>query len=132
MFAEFGRRGGKRLLGRGWQGRSFIVDRSHQAAQKAHRLVDQGKVPAVVEYKTPSVRANETAVRSVKSGVAALGVAALPILIAFLTVGDFGRTAIITLITGLGIAVLMVALNWAQKSQEARADDAPLDDPTRP
>lgn len=108
------------------------MDRSQQAAGKVRRLAAQGKVAAVVEYKAPQVRAKESAARTARSAAVALALACFPILISFLTVRDFGRDALVGLGTGLGIAVLMVGLNWAQKVKEAQGDDAPLDSGEQP
>ncbi len=87
-------------------------------------LLEDGKKPVVVEYKTPNERANSSAMRNVRAAVVALLLATVPLLISFLTVGDFGREALVAFGTGLSIAVLMVILDWAQKQNEAKIDDA--------
>jgi hypothetical protein len=99
-------------------------DVAGRIADDAVALIQRGKIPVVVEYKSPQERANDTAWRSVRSGLIALVLAVVPLLISFLTVGDFGRDALVALGTGVGIAVLMVILNWAQKHNESKIDDA--------
>lgn len=103
------------------------TETADKITEQTVNLLGQGKQPVVVEYKTPKERANQSAWRNVRAGAVALIVAIVPLLITFLTVGDFGREALIALATGVGIAALMTILDWAQKHNEARIDDAARD-----
>ena len=99
-------------------------DVADRIANDATELLRQGKIPVVVEYKTPKERANDSMWRNVRAGIVALVLATVPLLVSFLTVGDFGRDALVALATGLGIAILMTILDWAQKHNAAKIDDA--------
>lgn len=78
---------------------------------------------SVVPYRTPAARAMQTATNAATGFLLALGLALIPILIDFLRVGSFNRTALIALISTLGIAALGVALSYLIKLQQASGGD---------
>jgi mannose/fructose/N-acetylgalactosamine-specific phosphotransferase system component IIC len=84
---------------------------------------------SVVAYQTPNARAIQTAGHAAIGFGAAVGVVIIPILIKFLASGDFSQTALTTLVTVVGAAILGVLLAYCSKYVQAKGSDVP---PTLP
>lgn len=80
---------------------------------------------SVVEYMTPSARALQTAGNAAIGFGAAVVAVAGPILVRFLSDGDFSKTALTTLVSVIGAAVIGVAVTYATKYLQARGSDVP-------
>jgi hypothetical protein len=80
---------------------------------------------SIVPYESPSARAIATAGHAAIGFFAAVGVVVIPLLIKFLASGDFSRTALTTLITVVGAAILGVLLTYCAKYVQARGSDVP-------
>lgn len=91
---------------------------------QAQAIAADGKLPVAVEYQTPNERAGATLQRNLIAGAAAVAVALLPGALVFLQTGDFSHKALQAFGISTLTAVVMLVLNWAQKLQQAKADDA--------
>lgn len=128
---------GRRLLGelRLPPGREIDVNErfdpeTEEAISKARiAAVDIARVggkPIAVSYQTPKQRALSTAQRTGLSAFLALVITAVgDIIIQFLVTGDFSPNALRTFGISVAVALLTVAMNWAQKLNEAKQDDQP-------
>ena len=77
-----------------------------------------------VPYQTPAARAVSAATRaSIAAFVAALLVAIIPLVLDFLSGGDFSRGAARSLLVSVCIAALTLVLAYAHKYRSANADD---------
>lgn len=84
---------------------------------------------SVVPYQTPNSRAIQAAGNAAVGFFAAVGVVVIPLLVKFLIDGNFSRTALTTLATVVGAAILGVLLTYCTKYVQARGSDIP---PTLP
>ena len=80
---------------------------------------------SLVKYETPSTRAMQTAGHAAIGFFAAVGVAIIPILLKFISDGSFSKTALTTLASLIGTALLGVILTFATKYVQARGSDVP-------
>jgi len=74
---------------------------------------------------TPSARAVQVAGNAAIGFFAAAGLAVIPILIKFINDGNFSQTALTTLISVIGVAILGVALTYLAKYVQAPGSDVP-------
>jgi heme/copper-type cytochrome/quinol oxidase subunit 4 len=87
--------------------------------------VPQPHTYSLVPYETPAARASHAAGTAATGFLIALGLAVIPILIAFLQAGAFNRTALIAMATAVGVAALSVLFTFLVKLQQAKGSDIP-------
>jgi uncharacterized protein YacL len=87
---------------------------------------------SVVPYQTPNARAIQTAGHAAIGFGASVGIVIIPILVKFLTSGDFSQTALTTLISVIGAAILGVLLTYCVKYVQATGSDVPPTVPPAP